>query len=471
MNATPLRSLILISLVLIPELLHATDFSGPNLPLPAPPPPAPGVDHDVSVNQPGSLVSITEPEIHSAATSDFPHLPTIQSGYQPMIMVNPCSPVTGMMQTGPMVVQGSITSGDLHALTRFRPSRSLADSRDPALFYRYTQERTEEAKILMHFPHGTNPTVAINFAEYPGEGDFRIFRTDIPAGKSRKYYLKAFGKGRVELGSGSSQIYKDGELAQYPYVILRGGDVLKLAYGGSSQQVSQQREDRLLELATQIQQNTTEIRSNLLTGSDLNTLKEDVTTAITQSEARIQTKLNTLVALVSQPAGTNSELPATRLELISPLKLQAAVNRESNIDNGKILSFGFMCEDSAKPLTLHFKDWNWKREGEFYSHAIVTVTIQDPVNPFLKATTAKQKIKIPTSGDMTLVASAFSTDEELDVLDIGKHIKGHPLGTKLILTPSVTLLTLEGEEGDKKPKLHTVWRSPQQIEVILKRID
>ena len=97
-----------------------------------------------------------------------------------------------------------------------------------------TPSHDRTAQVWMQFPAGTNPSVRINFTEYPPEGDFRIFRTTIPGPGPRRYYISAVryvNQVAVPLTvlHASVPLMHDGVIDQ-PYVDLLPGSTAKIAF-------------------------------------------------------------------------------------------------------------------------------------------------------------------------------------------------------------------------------------------------
>lgn len=341
------------------------------------------------------------------------------SGTQPVIVDDPCLTGTGSEFSFSRMNSGIVTDGLLvdTALLYRRPT--LSSVTDPAVIYHYTQPRVKEAQIWMWFPHGTNPSVAVNFNEYPGQGDFRIFRTDIPRGQSRKYYIKAFGKGHVELGTGSSKISKDSELAQYPYVTLRGGDTVKLAFAAPPNPPPHPQNDAPPAPEVDVQQELAKVKEQLeAANKSLEELKQ------------------------ARPCE-----PFPKVQFKEGTTLTAHVLRENNQEDGKITSLVFPQDPMPQPIILEVSNWCPNLKTPDYTSTLeLTLNEKDSdglFKPLEPATVLS--IDLPKPATFLITLDYKTSDPLKDYFGITSKLQAKSVNKEVFINARITITSQDGK--------------------------
>jgi len=218
----------------------------------------------------------------------------------------------------------------------------------------------QAAWLWMKFPKGKNPSVSVNFTEYPPAGNFRIFRTKVPCDGKRRYYISAAyleGEERIALKPSKFDrgVKPDGLTGQW-YVDLAAGETVKILF-------------------TEDQESSSDGTGNGATPSaELGKVRADLAGRIQRSEdqlrediARLESKIEKLKPRLESPSRIPENLPTMRFRFSeTETKMVAAITLDGNGNVNDV-------DITKHPVDLTIKVPHWPTElgaqllkGELY---------------------------------------------------------------------------------------------------------
>jgi hypothetical protein len=330
--------------------------------------------------------------------------------------------------------------------------------------------RDRSAEIWMKFPRDTNPSVAVNFTEYPPAGDFRIFRTTIPDDRGRKYYISAVQ--RTESGNNfpldpKGPWIRDDALDLH-YVLLKPGETAKIEFGSAGATAAGPRvpaADTIDGLKKEIQDKIIQLEEK---AREEERKKAEVAQKQCEQEKEKLCKAN--AELVEKNAELEKQLEAARKQPLlpginsvatfrfaEPLKRTALVERG---EDGTILRLGFL--PAPQELTIVSEYWPWGADSAPADVEIVFVLV-DAEHPAKLAPiadfTASMTIRVTPDGANLKIVVPFRNSLK-DYFGISSMLAGQNPGEKIHIRAFLKLKTKQGQE-------HSVWPVGNLLELTL----